>query len=43
MKITAMTKGLANSRKYSNTSTTAAMIGRDSKSFVLGFKGTSLA
>jgi len=43
MKITTITKGLANSRKYKSTITTAAMIGKARRSFVLGFNRASAA
>ena len=36
--MTAITMGLAKSWKYTKTSTTAAIIGSATKSFVLGFK-----
>lgn len=37
----AITRGLAKSRKYKSTITTAAMIGRARRSFVLGFNRAS--
>ena len=41
--MTAITSGLAKSRKYKSTITTAAMIGRERRSFVLGFNLASSA
>lgn len=43
MKINAITRGLANSRKYNSTRTAAAMIGSDKRSFVFGFNRVGAA